>query len=131
MRFGEAVEDDRLKRILTPGDGIHTLITADTYGMGAADTLLGAAIAGTPRDDVFLAGAIGHDFYDGEREGARVFRASPIPGCVGPVSTPPTSRRRRARASSAAASTRSTSSCSTTPTARAIHTRRSGRAWLR
>ena len=50
MRFGEAISDDRLEALLRPGDGIDTVITADTYGAGEADLLLGRALAGVPRD---------------------------------------------------------------------------------
>ncbi|MEA2341598.1 MAG: hypothetical protein QOG11_1675, partial [Solirubrobacteraceae bacterium] len=49
------------------------LITADTYGAGEADALLGRALAGVPRSEYALVGAIGHDFYTGEREGAKGF----------------------------------------------------------
>ena len=71
MHFGEPLDDDRLAALLRPGDGIHTVITADAYGAGEADSLLGRALAGIPRDDYCLVGAIGHDFYEGEREGAK------------------------------------------------------------
>jgi aryl-alcohol dehydrogenase-like predicted oxidoreductase len=47
------------------------VITADAYGAGEADALLGRALAGVPREDYCLIGAIGHDFYEGEREGAK------------------------------------------------------------
>src|ERR671932_2031987 len=73
MRFGEPLDDDRLAALLRPGDGIGTAITADAYGAGAADALLGRALAGVPRADYALVGAIGHDFYTGEREGAKGF----------------------------------------------------------
>ncbi len=73
MHFGEPLEDARLQALLRPGDGIDTVITADAYGAGEADTLLGRALAGLPRDSYCLVGAIGHDFYDGEREGAKGF----------------------------------------------------------
>lgn len=73
MHFGEAIEEDRLAALLRPGDGIDTVITADAYGAGAADTLLGTALKGVPRDDYCLVGAIGHDFYEGEREGSKGF----------------------------------------------------------
>ena len=73
MHFGEPLDDDRLSALLRPGDDIATVITADAYGAGEADALLGRALAGVPRDTYALAGAIGHDFYTGEREGAKGF----------------------------------------------------------
>ena len=71
MRFGEPLDDDRLAALLRPADGVRTVITADAYGAGEADALLGRALAGVPRDDYSLVGAIGHDFYEGRREGAK------------------------------------------------------------
>ena len=73
LRFGEAIEEERLERLLVPGDGIDTVLTADAYGEGEADRVLGRAVAGVPRDDYCLVGAIGHDFYEGERDGPRGF----------------------------------------------------------
>jgi aryl-alcohol dehydrogenase-like predicted oxidoreductase len=73
MRFGEPVDDDRMVRLLRPGDGIRTVLTADVYGEGEADRLLGRALAGLERDSFFVAGAVGHDFYEGERRGAKGF----------------------------------------------------------
>jgi aryl-alcohol dehydrogenase-like predicted oxidoreductase len=49
------------------------VITADVYGSGEADLALGRALQGVPRDEYCLVGAIGHDFYEGEREGAKGF----------------------------------------------------------
>ena len=71
MRFGEPVEEARLEALLRPGHGIATVMTADAYGAGEADSLLGRALAGVPRDDYALVGAVGHDFYEGERDGAK------------------------------------------------------------
>jgi aryl-alcohol dehydrogenase-like predicted oxidoreductase len=71
MRFGEPLEDARLLSLLRPGNGIHTVITADAYGAGTADSMLGRALAGVDREAYCLVGAIGHDFYTGERDGAR------------------------------------------------------------
>jgi aryl-alcohol dehydrogenase-like predicted oxidoreductase len=71
MHFGEPLDDDRLAALLRPGEGIGTVITADAYGAGEADALLGRALAGVPRGDYALVGAIGHDFYTGERRGAK------------------------------------------------------------
>ncbi len=73
LHFGEAVSEDRLIGLLTPGDGIDTVMTADVYGLGEADEVLGKAIAGMPRDGYKLIGAIGHDFYNAERDGPRGF----------------------------------------------------------
>src|SRR5256885_6110094 len=71
--FGGPLDDERLTALLRPGAGIDTLITADAYGAGEADRALGAAIAGCPRERYCLVGAIGHDFYSGERDGAKGF----------------------------------------------------------
>ena len=71
MHFGEPLDDERLLALLRPDDRIRTAITADTYGAGDADRMLGRAIADLPREDYVLVGAVGHDFYDGERQGAK------------------------------------------------------------
>jgi aryl-alcohol dehydrogenase-like predicted oxidoreductase len=73
MHFGEEISDERLVSLLRPDDRIRTVITADVYGQGAADELVGRAIAGVPRADVRLVGMIGHDFVHGERQGAKGF----------------------------------------------------------
>ncbi len=73
MRFGQEISEQRLRDLLRPGDGIDTVISADVYGEGAADSLLGEATAGLQRDSFCLVGAIGHDFYEGQREGAKGF----------------------------------------------------------
>jgi aryl-alcohol dehydrogenase-like predicted oxidoreductase len=71
MRFGEPLDDARMLSLLRPGEGIDTVITADAYGAGEADTMLGRALEGVAREDFCLIGAIGHDFYTGTREGAK------------------------------------------------------------
>ena len=73
MHFGEQLEEQRLIDLLRPGNGIDTLVTADAYGAGQADEVVGKAIAGLPREDYRLVGAIGHDFYKGLRQGAKGF----------------------------------------------------------
>ena len=73
MHFGAPLEEERLAALLRPGEGIDTLLTADAYGAGDGDRLAGRAVAGLERDAFCLVGAIGHDFYEGEREGARGF----------------------------------------------------------
>ena len=71
MHFGEPLDDERLEALLRPDERVRTVITADAYGAGAADALLGRALAGQPREGYCLVGALGHDFYEGEREGAK------------------------------------------------------------
>jgi aryl-alcohol dehydrogenase-like predicted oxidoreductase len=73
MRFGAPVDDERFIALITPDESISTAITADVYGAGEADTMLGRAIAGRPRDRMCVVGAVGHDFYTGERDGAKGF----------------------------------------------------------
>ena len=84
MRFGRPLDDKRLLALLRPGDGIDTVITADAYGAGEADALLGRALAGLDRDGYRVVGAIGHDFYTGEREGAKGFPRFTDPRLRGP-----------------------------------------------
>jgi len=71
MHFGEPLEDGRLLALLRPDEDIDTVITADVYGAGQADRLLGRALAGVPRESFCVIGAVGHDFYTGERAGAK------------------------------------------------------------
>jgi aryl-alcohol dehydrogenase-like predicted oxidoreductase len=73
MHFGEPLDDERLQALLRPGAGIDTVITADTYGAGEADRVLGSALGAVDRDSYCLVGAIGHDFYTGQRAGAKGF----------------------------------------------------------
>jgi aryl-alcohol dehydrogenase-like predicted oxidoreductase len=80
MHFGEPLDDERYRSLITPGKDIPTVITADAYGAGQADTMLGqalnAALAnpdGPTRDEICVVGAVGHDFYQGERDGPKGF----------------------------------------------------------
>ena len=84
MRFGEPIAEERLEALLRPGDGIHTVMTADVYGEGEADRLLGRALGGVPRAEYELVGAIGHDFYTGQREGPRGYPRFTDPRLRGP-----------------------------------------------
>jgi aryl-alcohol dehydrogenase-like predicted oxidoreductase len=72
MRFGEEIAEERLEALLRP-DGVSTLITADVYGEGDADRMLGRALASAARESYSLVGAVGHDFYEGERQGPKGF----------------------------------------------------------
>jgi aryl-alcohol dehydrogenase-like predicted oxidoreductase len=84
MRFGEPVSEERLEALLRPGGGIRTVMSADVYGEGEADSLLGRALAGVARSDYELVGAIGHDFYTGEREGPKGYPRFTDPRLRGP-----------------------------------------------
>jgi aryl-alcohol dehydrogenase-like predicted oxidoreductase len=84
MHFGEPLDDERFLALLRPGGGIGTVITADAYGAGDADALLGRALEGVARDSYALVGAIGHDFYEGTREGAKGFPRFTDPRLRGP-----------------------------------------------
>src|SRR5207248_1036114 len=73
MRFGEPLDDERFLALITPDEKIRTVVSADVYGAGEADRMLGRAIEGRPREEMCIVGAVGHDFYFGEREGAKGF----------------------------------------------------------
>jgi len=80
MHFGEEIDEERFQALITPDRAIPTVITADVYGTGDADSALGRALAGTlgqpgglARDEVCVIGAVGHDFYTGERDGPKGF----------------------------------------------------------
>src|SRR5690242_19336627 len=44
MHFGEPLDDERLVALLRPDAAIATVITADVYGSGDADRMLGRAL---------------------------------------------------------------------------------------
>jgi aryl-alcohol dehydrogenase-like predicted oxidoreductase len=73
MGYGEPLEDDRFISLITPDESIRTVLTADVYGTGEADSMLGRAIAGRSREQICVVGAVGHDFYSGRRDGAKGF----------------------------------------------------------
>jgi aryl-alcohol dehydrogenase-like predicted oxidoreductase len=84
LRFGESVGEERLAALLRPGGGIETVLSADVYGEGEADRVLGRALSGVARGDYCLVGAVGHDFYAGERDGPRGFPRFTDPRLRGP-----------------------------------------------
>jgi aryl-alcohol dehydrogenase-like predicted oxidoreductase len=102
MHFGEALDDQRFEALITPDRAIPTVLTADVYGTGEADTRLGRAlsaafspqtVSGTPdqaagdrltREETCVVGAVGHDFYNGEREGAKGYPRFTHPELRGP-----------------------------------------------
>jgi aryl-alcohol dehydrogenase-like predicted oxidoreductase len=80
MRFGDPLDDQRFVALITPDESIRTVVTADVYGEGEADRMLGRAIAGRPRDEMCVVEAVGHDFYEGERNGPKGFPRFTDPG---------------------------------------------------
>jgi aryl-alcohol dehydrogenase-like predicted oxidoreductase len=84
MRFGAAIDEDRLAALLRPDEGVRTVMTADAYGAGEGDALLRRALTGVPRDEYVLVGAVGHDFYEGERAGAAGYPRFTDPALRGP-----------------------------------------------
>ncbi|HKS37918.1 MAG TPA: aldo/keto reductase [Verrucomicrobiae bacterium] len=86
MHFGEPLPEDRFLKVIQHAyqSGIRTFMTADVYGNGAADEMLGRALAGLPRDSYCLVGAVGHDFYSGKRDGSKGY-----PRFTNPALRPP------------------------------------------
>jgi aryl-alcohol dehydrogenase-like predicted oxidoreductase len=84
LHFGAAITEERLRALLRPGGGIETVLSADAYGQGEADRVLGHALEGVPRDGYSLVGAVGHDFYEGERNGSKGFPRFTDPVLRGP-----------------------------------------------
>jgi aryl-alcohol dehydrogenase-like predicted oxidoreductase len=73
MHFGQPLSEDRFLRVLQRAweRGIRTFMTADVYGHGAADEMLGRALSGVSRDSYCLVGMVGHDFSAGKRDGSK------------------------------------------------------------
>ena len=84
MHFGQPLEDEPFLDLIRPDAAIPTVITADVYGAGEADTMLGRALAGQRRDQICVVGAVGHDFYEGERNGPKGFPRFTDPALRGP-----------------------------------------------
>src|SRR5258705_11104068 len=76
MHFGEPLPEERYIKVIQHAyaSGIRTFMTADVYGNGAADEMLGRALAGLPGDSYCLVGAGGDDFYLGKADGGKGFR---------------------------------------------------------
>lgn len=75
MHFGTPLEEGHFAELIRRAydRGIRTFMTADAYGSGAADSAIGLALKGLPRDSYQLVGMIGHDFYAGLRDGQKGF----------------------------------------------------------
>ena len=86
MHFGETLDEDRFIQCIETAynSGIRTFVTSDVYGNGKADELLGRALAGIDRSTYSLVGMIGHDFYQGQRQGSRGYPRFTDPELRGP-----------------------------------------------
>jgi len=73
MHFGETLDEQRYKHCIEYAYecGIRTFVTSDVYGNGRADALVGEALKGVERSSYCLVGSVGHDFYNGQRNGAQ------------------------------------------------------------
>ena len=73
-------------RCCAPTSAIRTVITADVYGAGEADRAARPrARRACARDAYCLVGAVGHDFYEGERDGPKGFPRFTDPRCAAPT----------------------------------------------
>jgi aryl-alcohol dehydrogenase-like predicted oxidoreductase len=86
MHFGETLSEERFIGCIETAyeSGIRTFVTSDVYGNGKADELLGRALKGIDRSTYSLVGMIGHDFYEGQREGSRGYPRFTDPNLRGP-----------------------------------------------
>lgn len=86
MHFGETLDEGRFCECIRVAyeAGIRTFVTSDVYGNGRADGLLGEALAGVDRSTYCLVGALGHDFYVGQRQGSRGYPRFTDPELRGP-----------------------------------------------
>ncbi|MDQ6777129.1 MAG: aldo/keto reductase [Actinomycetota bacterium] len=78
------MDEERFLGLIRPDQAISTVLTADVYGTGEADRMLGAATRDVPRERMCVVGAVGHDFYQGERDGAKGFPRFTDPRLRGP-----------------------------------------------
>lgn len=86
MHFGETLSEERFIGCIQTAyeSGTRTFVTSDVYGNGKADELLGKALQGIDRASYSLVGMIGHDFYNGQRQGSRGYPRLTDPELRGP-----------------------------------------------
>ena len=86
MHFGETLSEERFIQCIETAyeAGIRTFVTSDVYGNGKADELLGRALKGVDRASYSLVGMIGHDFYEGQRQGSQGYPRFTDPKLRGP-----------------------------------------------
>ncbi len=75
MHFGQMLDEARIEALIRQAwqEGVRTFVTADVYDQGGADRMIGKALAEFPRESYCLVGAVGHDWYQGKREGSKGF----------------------------------------------------------
>ena len=86
MHFGEQLNDQRFAEVIRFAyeQGVRTFVTADVYGVGRADEMLGEALAGIDRSTYCLVGTVGHDIYEGVRDGSTGYPRFTEPSLRGP-----------------------------------------------
>ena len=86
MHFGETLPEERFISCIQAAydAGIRTFVTADVYGNGKADELLGQALTGVDRAGYCLVGMVGHDFRAGQRKGNQGYPRFTSPELRGP-----------------------------------------------
>ena len=86
MHFGETLSEARFIGCIETAyeAGVRTFVTSDVYGNGKADELLGIALKGIDRSTYSLVGMIGHDFYEGQRQGSKGYPRFTDPELRGP-----------------------------------------------
>ena len=86
MHFGEQLDEARFIAAmrLAYDCGFRTFVTADVYGTGRADEMIGEALAGIDRSTYCLVGMVGHDIYSGSRDGAKGYARFTEPALRGP-----------------------------------------------
>ena len=87
MHFGETLSEERFIGCIETAyeAGVRTFVTSDVYGNGKADELLGKALEGISRSSYSLVGMIGHDFYEGTRQGSKGYPRFTDPELRGPA----------------------------------------------
>lgn len=86
MHFGETLSEERYLDCIRVAyeAGFRTFVTSDVYGNGKADEMLGRALEGIERESYCLVGMLGHDFYQGQRQGSRGYPRFTDPELRGP-----------------------------------------------
>ena len=85
MHFGEPLDDERFLALITPGRARSAPSSPPmSTATGEADRCWGARSPAAPASEMCVVGAVGHDFYEGERDGAKGFPRFTDPALRGP-----------------------------------------------